>query len=684
MRALWNNNDFIILGIMMKKTLYLSLICASVLQAQEANLEKVTVEEKVNTTTVKNVSGEELKSADLAESLTKNVPGISIVRRSGIANDIILRGQKKDNINITIDGAKVCGACPNRMDPPTSHVLTNNVESVEVTEGPFDVENFGTLSGLVKINTKKPTEGFSGEVNLNAGSFGYKKGSATLSGGTENIRVLVSASKEQSDQYKDGNGDTLAEQLVNYTDGLATATSQYQDRYEDMKAFEKQSVMAKIFADVTDNQELRLSYTKNESDNILYPSSKMDALYDDSTIVDAGYRLENLGSLSKKLEIEAYRSEVDHPMSTKYRKASLNPMMGEMVSALTTEMSGVKVKNSFDAGSTAVTVGLDSSTRNWDGEYFKQTNVALNQKSMSDVDTVNSALFLKSESDMGAYELNVGLRYDTTTITPNAGTQQDNDYAALSANVVAIMKSVGGARYFAGLGKSSRVPDARELYFYASNGKEMGTPDLEQTTNTELDLGVEKEYQNGIVKTKLFYSKLSDFITYNASKEAAGNVFENVDATIYGLELSGSYMVSDALDFDYGLAYQRGQKDEALEGQSDKNLAEIPPMKLNIAANYAFDNTASAKIELIAADAWSNYDEENGEQELDAWQVVNIKAQKTFLNSLELTVGIDNIADNAYAVSNTYKDLTLMTGDTDVMLLNEPGRYVYTNLKYQF
>ena len=36
-----------------------------------------------------------IKSADLAEALSKNVPSISIVRRSGIANDIILRGQKK-------------------------------------------------------------------------------------------------------------------------------------------------------------------------------------------------------------------------------------------------------------------------------------------------------------------------------------------------------------------------------------------------------------------------------------------------------------------------------------------------------------------------------------------------------------------------------------------------------------
>jgi len=451
-----------------------------------------------------------------------------------------------------------------------------------------------------------------------------------------------------------------------------------------MKAYEKQTVMGKVFVDVTDEQELRLSYTKNESDDVLYPSSKMDALYDDSEIMEAGYTLSNMGSFSKKLELTYFDSKVDHPMSTKYRKAALNPMMGEMVSALTTEMSGLKLKNGFDMGQTGITVGLDSSTRNWDGEYFKQTNVALNQKSMSDVDTVNNAFFAKTETKMGTTDLNIGLRYDTTTVTPNAGTQPDNDYTSLSANAMVIFNNDSGAKYFAGLGKSSRVPDARELYFYNNTGKEMGSPDLKQTTNTELDLGAEKSYQRGIVKAKLFYSKLSDFIAYNASKEAAGNVFENVDATIYGVELSGSYMATASLAFDYGLAYQRGQKAEALEGQTDKNMPEIPPMKLNVSANYEYDSTASAKLEVIAADKWADYDEDNGEQELAAWQVVNLKLKKEFIDALELTVGVDNLLDNTYAVSNTYKDLTLMTGDTDVMLLNEPGRYVYTNLRYRF
>ena len=91
----------------------------------------------------------------------KQSASVSLVRRSGIANDIILRGQKKDNINVTIDGAKIYGACPNRMDPPVSHVLTNNIDYIEINEGPYNVEDFGVLSADVKIHTIEPEEAVS-------------------------------------------------------------------------------------------------------------------------------------------------------------------------------------------------------------------------------------------------------------------------------------------------------------------------------------------------------------------------------------------------------------------------------------------------------------------------------------------------------------------------------------------
>jgi len=194
---------------MKKQFIALSLACAGALMAEEVSMQAIDVNASIDTEVIKDIHGEDVKSADLAEALFKQSPSITLVRRSGIANDIILRGMKKDNINITIDGTKLCGACPNRMDPPVSHVLTNNIDHIEITEGPYNVEEFGVLSADVEVNTIQPTEEWHGDVNLGFGSWGYQKGAVSISGGTETIKVLLSASSETSEQYEDGDGNNF-------------------------------------------------------------------------------------------------------------------------------------------------------------------------------------------------------------------------------------------------------------------------------------------------------------------------------------------------------------------------------------------------------------------------------------------------------------------------------------------
>ena len=661
----------------MKSLICLSLACAAILNAAEAELAPLNVEG----TTLSDVSGEEVKSADLAEALTKKVPTVSLVRRSGIANDIILRGQKKDNINILIDDAKIYGACPNRMDPATSHVLTNNIESIDITEGPYDVENFGTLSGAVKITTKKPTEEIEGEISLNGGSYAYRKASATVSGGTENVKMLISASTEKSAQYKDGDGNTMAEQLKIATDGTMAAGTQYQPAHEEKDAYEKNTFMGKLFVDITDDQELQLGYTTNRSYDILYPSSKMDALYDISNIYTLDYSLKRLGAFSDNLSLSLYHTDVDHPMSNRFRKSSSPMMMGDMVSDLSTSVQGAKLKNSFDLAEMAFTVGLDASKRNWDGTYYKDGALHMTPKSINDADTQNSALFLEVEKEFSDLNVKFGARYDATSITVDSA-QQDNDYTALSANLFATYKAAASTTIFAGAGKASRVPDARELYFVSSMGTAVGTPTLDQTTNYEVDLGAEQRFENAALKVKLFYSMLKDYIYYNA--DSAANNFENIDATIYGVDLSGSYFMSDALYVDAGIAYQRGQKDEALAGQNDKDLAEIPPLKGTLGLNYDYADS-TMRAEVVAADEWMSYDADNGEQPLAGYAVLNLKVDHAFSDSFSTTFGMDNVFNHTYAVSNTYNDLTLIPAGTgEVMLLNEPGRYAYINATYRF
>lgn len=668
----------------MKRVIGVSLVVSTILCAEIGVLEPITVVGETFSKEVKDINGEELKSADLAEALSRQSSSITMIRSSGAANDIILRGQKRDNINILIDESKVYGGCPNRMDPAITHINADNIESAKIVEGPYDVEHFGTLSGMVMAETKNPTKEASGNVNLGLGSYGYKKASASASGGNDTVRVLFSASTEQSDQYKDGNGNTLAEQL-----NLAlpsTSTTRYKD--ENLKAYEKKTFMGKVFINPVENQEIRLGYTLNRSDNVLYPSRGMDADYDDSDIYTFGYSFYDLGSYSKELSLEVYKSTVDHPMSGKLRVIPTSGMMSGkyMTAHMNTDMEGAKLKNVMNLENGELAYGVDVSKRNWDGKNYTTTvstgtsTASTPSTTIPDVDTNNRSFFAKYTTNIDNVNIQAGTRYDDTTVKARRSGQalvqrSENDYDAFSANTILTLKANNNVDYFIGLGKASRVPDARELYNPANS-----TGILDQTTNYEADLGFKTHYDGFGVNGKVFYSILKDYIYYNATAAK----YVNLDASIYGAEVDAYSDLSDTLTFNYGMTYLRGRKDDPLAGQKDKDLADIVPLKAITSLTYHVAEH-SLKTEMVAAKRWSHYDSDNGEQEVPGYAVFNMKYNYKITKHFDVTLGVDNIFDKTYATYNTYRDISLITGlDGDVMLLNEPGRYFYTNFRYTF
>jgi iron complex outermembrane receptor protein len=661
---------------MYKKIIPLSLTVVAVLNASEIQLPKISIE----STTITEVSQEAQLSADLAQALSSSVPSIDMNRRSGIANDIYIRGQKRDNISVDVDGTKIFGACPNRMDPPTSHIVTSQIEDIEVIEGPYDVENFGTLSGGLKITTKEPTKDLSGEVTFGVGSWNYRKVGATVSGGNDFIKVLISGSSESSDQYEDGDGNTLAEQ----TNLKATTPFKYQSQYEDMEAYKKKSLMAKAYITVTDDQELRLSMTNNRSDDVLYPNSKMDAAYDYSNIYSIAYDVQNISDIYKNLNLKYYYSDVDHPMDTRYRVAGATTYR---TNHLKTTMQGLKLKNSFDVYGYNLLFGLDGSRRTWEGKYYT-TTVATGaviptsiSTSIPHTETENMAVFAKVEKTFGDFDVEIGARFDDTEITPDDTSRRTRNFDALSANLLTTYNLNEANKIFLGVGQASRVPDPRELHNTSSTTLAyIGNENLDQTTNTEVDLGYELNNNMMNFKVKTFYSMLEDYIYYNNSAIK----FQNVDATVYGAELSTSIYATDSLTVDMKASYKVGEKDDVAPG-ADEDLADIAPLRGDIALNYEYMTNSVATIQVQASDKWDDYDADSGEQELDSWAVVNLKVKHAVNKNFDFTLGVNNLFDETYALSNTYADLTLLGSDGyNTMLLNEPGRYIYTNLSFKF
>jgi len=669
----------------MKKFALLSLAAIAALASEPVTIQKITVEADAPKADSKSVNADEIvkfsRQSDLGEMLSSALPEITHVRTTAIGNDIVLRGFKKDNLNITIDDAKVCGACPNRMDPPAMHVSSSQIQNVEVQEGPFDVTQFGSLGGKINVVTKDPAKGLHGEASATLGSFDYRKLSATVEGGNDTVQALVGYSRETSGQYKDGEGKTMAEQA----DG-APAGQRYQTAHKNDDAYARQNFWAKIVGNVGNNQKLTLSYFGDRADNVLYPRYPMDALKDDTDMLKAKYQMFDLGAFSKELMVEAYHSKVEHEMGTDFRAGATSATM-TMVSPVDATIEGIRVENSASLSETEITLGIDLSKRNWNGTKGNRTNPYITVQ-IPDADTNNIGLYTKAAKTFGALDISGGLRYDDTSVDADQNlstTAKDRDYSNLSANVLGRYHYSNNGNFFVGLGQSSRVPDARELYFAGG----IGNTNLNETINREIDMGVEQTLGNLHFRGTLFYSDLKDYIYAYKTGTGTNTSYANIDARIVGGDITADYLINNEWSLQCGIATQKGTKKDTAQldalstaVQTDKDLADIPPLKGRVA--LVFDDAKNyAAAEWIAASS-QTYDQNNGEQGIGGYGILNLKYGTDFGNGFSLSTGINNFFNRTYAVSNSYIGLTTIMEGAQPLVLNEPGRNFYATVSYKF
>lgn len=683
----------------MKQLTLLSLAAVAALATEPVTIQKITIEAESPKTDAKSVSSDDMvkfsRQSDLGEMLSQTLPEITHVRNSAIGNDIILRGFRKDNLNITIDDAKVCGACPNRMDPPSMHISSGQIQTVEVQEGPFDVTQFGSLGGKINVVTKDPEKGVHGEVSTTLGSFDYRKLSTTIEGGNDAIQALVGFSRETSGQYKDGDGQTLAEQTASLT---STAGQKYATAYKDMDAYDRNNYWAKIVGNIGDNQKLTLNYFGDRADDIMFPRYPMDALVDDTDMFKAKYQLFNLGSFSEEIKIEGYHSKVTHLMGTDYRASATSPTTTMWAPAEAT-IKGAKIENSFTLAGIHTTFGLDASKRNWIATKGPETNSTRNYM-LPDVDTDNLAFYATASKTISNIDISGGVRYDDTTINPNKSLQDnasnsaayfsslsDKNYNNISANLMLKYNISPVTNLFIGAGQSIRVPDAKELYVVNTNAAGTlitnsatsgGNQNLNESINREIDLGFENTTGNFHLKTTLFYSDLKDYIY------AYDSTWANIDAKIYGGDISADYLLNNEWRIESGVAYQKGvKKNPGQIGDTDKDLAEIPPFKGRLAL-VMDDSVNYLMAEVIAADN-QTIDSDNNEKEISGYGILNLKYGYDFRNGFSLMTGINNFFNRTYAVNNSYIGNQLIGfNGTDPLVLNEPGRNFYATVSYKF
>ncbi len=667
--------------------LMLTLTCQPVF-AENLLLEEISVRGQKESANEESLSIREVRESparDLGEALNQ-VEGLSYIHKGAIANDVVLRGYQKDNINVFMDGVRLHGACPSRMDPPAFHYDFAEIEQVKVIKGPYDLSNPGGLGGTIEAKSKQTGKGFGSDVSLTYGSWNNINTSATVSYGTDTYDGLLGYAYKYSDVPESGDGKRITDIYP------PTSPNRYKTDDIDSRAYEINTGWVKFGYNPTPNSRTDINYSYQDADHVLYPYLKMDANYDKTNLVNWNYRIKEVSPVLRELALQVYWDQVDHLMDDRLRASSTPSMMVNraysMQTNAETRVFGAKLNAVLAAGSGTLTSGIDYYKRYWDAVNRRAMyNAYADLAMIPDVDIDNLGLFAAYELPLDdRMVLKAGLRGDLTwaeagktNTLVSAGTSED--FANVSANLQLNYTPAKGLDIFTGIARGTRTPDQQELFIdvptpgvpSATSQYWHGNPGLRSTVNHQADIGAKYSTGQFYITGSLFYSDLHDYINLYRLPGTFEKSYRNIHASMCGGELGSQLSLPHDLFLRGSVSYV-----DARNETDDQPLAEIPPLKGSVAVRY--DNSMFFfEVEENLARRQDQVDSNLGEQETAGWATTDIKSGINY-QRITAIVGISNLFDKYYFTNLSYARDPFQSG----VKVPENGRYLYATLMYKF
>ncbi len=659
-----------------------------VLEPQQIH-EMVTVSAAVPRESVELTTVRESSARDVGELLGESA-GLWKLRKGAIASDVVLRGLQSRDLNVLIDGERMYGACPNRMDTPAFHVDFSQVERVDVGKGPFDVRYQGSLGGIVNIVTRQPDEGWHANSTLGAGSFGFINPSTTVSYGNASVSALGGVSYRRQAPYEDGRGQ------------LMTSGAGYRADTVNSDAFRATTAWGRAAWKPSAGHQIETSYTRQRTDHILYPYLQMDALWDNADRLSVDYNAPALSDRLSGFKAQAYWSRVDHWMTDELRTSS---SATPRVYSMGTDAGTYTVGGRVEAQMHATTIGGEVYRRNWNAETQMAGMAAYApQFSIPDVNVDSVGAFVEHARALGTrVAIDLGGRVDRVATAADATKANVALYSAYHQTTSTSRTDVlpsGRAKLTyqlaptvelgAALGHTARVAEANERFFGLRRmGTDfVGNPDLAPARNTGIDLSVSLRRPRVTLSANGYVNEVHDYIgVYSAPRLAmvagvmntTARSFRNVDARLMGVETSGSVTVRTPLTLSGDISYVRGSMTtSSTAGAAASPLAETPPLRARLRARLD-DGRLFTEIEGVASAAQTRVDTALGEQTTPSYGLMNLTSGAR-VGRLALTVGVANVL-NAYFVEHlSYQRDPYRAG----LRVAEPGRNVFTNVSWKF
>ena len=699
------------------KTLYSVLLCVlitGVSFGQEKNeIKKDTTKQEITKldevivtgnlkkdpvlTVVTNNYQEDIVQPKNVADLFNDINGFSVIKRGNYAIDPSFRASQYEQLNIQYDGGtKAMHACPNRMDPITTHIIPEEISKIEIIKGPYTVRYGATFGGIVNLVTQKPDYedyGLHGKV-----SAGYES----------NGNSLVNLAQLQYIQEKyDIVANAGYRNFGNYEDG---------DGIEIPSSFKSTDYGIKIGYNLSDDERVQAHWRQSFGRDVLHAALPMNTEYDNSSILSLDYKLDNIGKTAKSLTAKAYYSYVDHLMTNENRPSF---MMMEAESAVDATTIGGKLElNWKPLEKLNVFSGFDAMHVARDGERTRLVKImngnplpmpmTFNDKVWQDSYITDIGVFTEAKYNMTPKSIfTLGVRYDNVTSDIK---DPEADFAAMydlekrtehnvSGTVSIKNKVTDNFTLEAAYGRGIRSANMIERFInHFTVGQDpyeyLGNPNLKAEINNQFEIGFKgsKPLKNGLnrfkYETSFYYSFYENYIVgvidptisrkfMPMAEPRNVKVFQNIDeAYKTGFEAMAQIDFLKDYYFKTEFAYVYAKNKDLAE-----SLPLTPPFNTKLSLGFEKEKFwGSIQYNLVSKQ--ENISRSFGETETDGYQTLDVRLGIKPIKNVTLGVAAINVLDEAY---NSHLNFSFTNqADFGRTPITEPGRNLSAFLQYKF
>ena len=623
------------------------------------------------------------------DKVNARLDGMSLIKRGAYALEPQLNGFSAGQLNVTIDGMKMFGACTDKMDPVTSYIEPTNLKNITINAGTNGSQNGCNIGGSMDMSLQEPNSDSPRPFYSSLG-YGYEsvsRGSNVLfsSGYTKRkIAWGIDGVYRKNQNYMDGNHSIIP-----------------------FSQFEKTNIHSVFIYSPNSISRLKADILYDGANNVGYPALPMDVAIAKATL----FALEYQHTRRTQMIAKMYFNTIHHVMDDSKRDSLYLLENGPESKNDTVYMRMDMPGRSSTLGAyvqliipwnehNKLTLKADNYTNNSVAEMTMHMRYAgfppespMYMQPWPEMLRNVTGLFIQNTTFISKklkLTVNGRIDYNIDILKSEYGQLQFSVFnytlekkqrkIVKSLNVSAQYRLSHSLSMIATAGYSDRIPTIGErLGFYLYNAYDgydyIGNPYIKTEKSNFFSIAF--MYSKPKIKINLnqsfsyiqdYIMGISDTLIPALNFYAQGTrVYSNVPtAATYSADLQLLYNPVKSISFFLLSKFTMGRINDG------ENMPLIPPLKNIVAVQYKKDRfSLQAENELSLAQNLINAD--YGEQKTPAYTLFNIKSAYSFSISksiLDISFGITNLFNKVY-----YEHL-------DWGRINRPGRSFEVFVKY--